>query len=67
MFQEGELNQNRVIIMHEAHIGLDGYVNKQNYQFRGSDNPQISKVMSLHPLKMTVWAAISFKSFNGHS
>ena len=40
---------------------MNGYVNKQNYRFWGTENPNISISKSLHPGKVTLWAALSVK------
>jgi hypothetical protein len=42
----------------EAHFHLCGYVNKQNYRFWGTENPQITHEEPLHPLKVTAWCAV---------
>lgn len=37
------------------------YVNKQNYQFQGKENPNVSIAVSFHSEKVSAWAAISVK------
>jgi len=61
MFEDGELDEKLIIYTDEAHFWLNGYVNKQNYRFWGSENPNVSLAKPLHPQKITAWAAISVK------
>lgn len=61
LFDAEELDEKFIIYTDEAHFWLDGYVNKQNSRFWGSENPSVSIAKSLHPQKVTVWAAISVK------
>lgn len=61
MFEAEELNEKLIIYSDEAHFWMNGYVNKQNYRFWGTENPNISLAKSLHPQKVTAWAAISVK------
>ncbi|XP_057335141.1 uncharacterized protein LOC130673942 [Microplitis mediator] len=61
MFEAEELDEKMIISSDEAHFWMNGYVNKQNYRFWGTENPNISLAKSLHPLKVTAWAAISVK------
>ncbi|EZA62935.1 hypothetical protein X777_15527 [Ooceraea biroi] len=61
MFEDGELDAKLIIYTDEAHFWLNGYVNKQNYRFWGSENPNVSLAKPLHPQKITAWAAISVK------
>ncbi|XP_076388084.1 uncharacterized protein LOC105663682 [Megachile rotundata] len=61
MFENEELDEKFIIYTDEAHFWLNGYVNKQNYRFWGSENPNVSLAKALHPEKITVWAAISIK------
>ena len=42
MSDSGEIDGNKIIFSDEAHFWLDGYVNEQNYQFWGTENPNIS-------------------------
>ena len=58
MFEEGELSEKIIIFTGGAHFWLNGYMNKQNYRFWGSGNPQIPEAKSLHRVKVSVWAAI---------
>jgi hypothetical protein len=43
----------------EAHLHLDGFVNKQNARFWTFENPHTVMEMSLHSAKCTVWCTIS--------
>ena len=50
--------QNKIFFSNEAYFPFDGYVNKQNYLFWGSEKPQVIEERSLHPEKVTVWCAL---------
>ncbi|GFU77967.1 uncharacterized protein TNCV_521671 [Trichonephila clavipes] len=39
----------------EAHFHLNGFVNKQNWRFWGSENPYWCEVKPLYSLRVTVW------------
>lgn len=52
---------NKIIFSDEAHFHLDGYVNRQNYRFWGSENPRLVVEKSLHPQRVTVWAAMTVR------
>ena len=43
---------NKVLFNEEAHFTFDGYVNKQNCRLWGSENPQVTEEMPLHPEKV---------------
>lgn len=49
----------------EAHFHLDGYVNKQNWRIWGSEHPHFAIDRSLHPLRVTVWCAMSTRGIVG--
>ncbi|GFW72191.1 uncharacterized protein TNCV_702281 [Trichonephila clavipes] len=60
----------------EAHIWLNGYVNKQNCRIWSEANPQVYVETPLHPEKLTVWCALRaggiigpyfFKNDEGHN
>ncbi|GFT08393.1 uncharacterized protein TNCV_2751291 [Trichonephila clavipes] len=60
----------------EAHIWLNGYVNKQNCCIWSEANPQVYVETPLHPEKLTVWCALwaggiigpyFFKNDEGHN
>ncbi|GFW49843.1 transposase [Trichonephila clavipes] len=42
----------------EAHLWLNGYVNKQNCRIWSEANPQVYVEAPLHPEKLTVWCAL---------
>ncbi|CAB3262266.1 unnamed protein product [Arctia plantaginis] len=48
----------KIIMSDEAHFHLNGYVNKQNYRFWGTENPRVMHEEPLHPLKVTAWCAV---------
>ncbi|GFW39972.1 uncharacterized protein TNCV_5116551 [Trichonephila clavipes] len=48
----------RILFSDEAHIWLNGYVNKQNCRIRSEANPQVYVETPLHPEKLTVWCAL---------
>ena len=53
MFEE---NKDLTLIMSdEAHFHLNGTVNKQNFQYRASENPRELHQQPLHSPKVTVW------------
>jgi hypothetical protein len=43
----------------KAHFHLNGYVNKQNRMVWAMENPKVTHKGLLHPLKVTIWWAIS--------
>ena len=53
-----EININRVWLSNEAHFYLNWYLNKQNYRFWGSEDPNVAVSRSLHLQRLTVWAAL---------
>ncbi|GFY33596.1 transposase [Trichonephila clavipes] len=48
----------RILFSDEAHIWLNGYVNKQNCRIWSEANPQVYVETPLHPEKLTVWCAL---------
>ena len=48
-----------IITSDEAHLHLDGYVNKQNCRYWSTENPRELHQQSLHSQKVTVWCALS--------
>ena len=49
----------------EAHFHLNGFVNKQNCGFWAKENPRAVHQRELHPLKCTVWCAITANKIIG--
>lgn len=60
-----EINISDIWFSDEAHFYIDGYVNKQNWRFWGSENPYLVAEKSLHPRRITVWAALSSRGIIG--
>ncbi|GFX92830.1 transposase [Trichonephila clavipes] len=48
----------RILFSDEAHLWLNGYVNKQNCRIWTEANPQVYVETPLHPEKLTVWCAL---------
>ncbi|GFV25801.1 transposase [Trichonephila clavipes] len=48
----------RILFSDEAHLWLNGYVNKQNCRIWSEANPQVYVETPLHPGKLTVWCAL---------
>ena len=61
LFENRELSKKLICFTDEAHFHLNGYINKQNYQFWRSENPNVSISKSVHPQRVSPWAAISIK------
>ena len=59
MFESSEIDESKIVFSDEAHFWLNRYVNKQNYRFWGTENPNISISKPLHPEKVTLSAAFS--------
>ncbi|GFW49848.1 transposable element Tc1 transposase [Trichonephila clavipes] len=66
----------RILFSDEAHLWLNGYVNKQNCRIWSEANPQVYVETPLHPEKLTVWCALwaggiigpyFFKNDEGHN
>ncbi|GFW94295.1 uncharacterized protein TNCV_1432341 [Trichonephila clavipes] len=47
----------RILFSDEAHLWLNGYVNKQNCRIWSEADPQVYVETPLHPEKLTVWCA----------
>ena len=45
----------QIVISHEAHFGLGGYVNKQNCRIWGTEIPHAYIEKLTHPKRVTVW------------
>ncbi|GFW43267.1 uncharacterized protein TNCV_1350301 [Trichonephila clavipes] len=65
----------RILLSDEAHIWLNGYVNKQNCRIWSEANPKVYVETPLHPEKLTVWCTLwaggiigpyFFKNDEGH-
>ncbi|GFV18284.1 uncharacterized protein TNCV_1764671 [Trichonephila clavipes] len=48
----------RIFFSDEAHVWLNGYINKQNCRIWSEANPQVYVETPLHPEKLTVWCAL---------
>ncbi|GFU52901.1 transposase [Trichonephila clavipes] len=48
----------RILFSDEAHVWLNGYVNKQNCRIWREANPQVYVETPLHPEKLTIWCAL---------
>ncbi|GFY27969.1 transposase [Trichonephila clavipes] len=55
----------RILFSDEAHLWLNGYVNKQNCRIWSEANPQVYVETPLHPEKLTVWCALWAGGING--
>ena len=64
MLESGELNTENCIVSDEAHFLLGGFVNKQNFRFWGTEPRHLVETKSLHPKKVTTWAAITHNVSN---
>ncbi|GBM23650.1 hypothetical protein AVEN_117398-1 [Araneus ventricosus] len=49
----------------EAHFHLNGFVNKQNGRFWGSENPHLCEETPLHSPKVTAWVAVCSRGITG--
>ncbi|GBM79190.1 hypothetical protein AVEN_209519-1 [Araneus ventricosus] len=49
----------------EAHFHLNGFVNKQNWRFWGSENPHLCEEKPLHSPKVTDWVAVCSRGIIG--
>ena len=65
MLQRKEIDHNKIWFSDEAHFWLDGYVNVQNFRIWGTENPRAKIEKPLHPLKVTVWCALSASGIIG--
>jgi hypothetical protein len=68
-FQELARNEinfiENLIMSDEAHFHLNGFVNKQNCRFWGSENPRAIHQRQLHPIRCTVWCGITSENVIG--
>lgn len=65
MKESGEIEFNKIWFSDEAHFYLHGYVNKQNWRFWGTENPHHAIIRPLHPIRLTVWCAMSSEEIIG--
>lgn len=65
MKEDGKIDFKTIWFSDEAHFYLSGYVNKQNYRYWGTENPHLTVTKPLHPLKVTVWCALSASGLIG--
>ncbi|GBM33404.1 hypothetical protein AVEN_187204-1 [Araneus ventricosus] len=49
----------------ESHFHLNGFVNKQNWRFLGSENPHLCEEKPLHSPKVTAWVAVCSRGIIG--
>ncbi|GBM84133.1 hypothetical protein AVEN_218303-1 [Araneus ventricosus] len=49
----------------EAHFHLNGFMNKQNWRFWGSENPHLCEEQPLHSLKVIAWVAVCSRGIIG--
>ncbi|GFV83010.1 hypothetical protein TNCV_1180241 [Trichonephila clavipes] len=56
--EDENVSQNCSTFSDEAHLWLNGYVNKQNCRIWSEANPQVYDETPLHPEKLTVWCAL---------
>nr|CAH7733486.1 unnamed protein product [Callosobruchus chinensis] len=56
---------NRLIMSDEAHFHLNGFVNTQNCRMWGTKNPRSIHQHPLHPVKCTVWCAVTSQRIIG--
>ena len=55
----------KMIMTDEAHFWMDGYINKQNWRFWGSENPMEVIERTSNPQKCTVWCGITSEAIIG--
>ena len=67
MFVSGEIDENKIVFSDEAHFSLNGYVNKLNDWFWGTENSNIFISKSVHPEKVTLWATLFVEGINLYS
>lgn len=54
-----------IIFTDEAHFHLDGYVNKQNYRYWGTEKPTEFNIRTHTPERITVWAGLTNRGVIG--
>jgi hypothetical protein len=55
----GEIDSQLTFFSDEAWFYLQGYINTQNNLYWNSENPHIIHEVSVHPVKVGVWCAVS--------
>ena len=55
----------KLIMTDEAHFNLSGFINKQNYRFWGTQQPQVMIEKPLHPERVSVWCGLSSQRIYG--
>ncbi|XP_053946986.1 uncharacterized protein LOC128855816 isoform X2 [Anastrepha ludens] len=65
MVEEDQNMLNCLFMSDEVHFDLNGNVNKQNCRIWSTSNPQILHETELHPLRVTVWCAVSSRCIVG--
>jgi hypothetical protein len=55
----------QLIMSDEAHFHLNGFVNKQNCRFWGTENPRIIHQRPLHLTRCTVWCRVTSQEVIG--
>ena len=55
MAEDDDQFWNKIIMSDEAHVTLNGTVNKQNCRIYATENPQEIQEVNLHDEKVTVW------------
>ena len=58
------LNMEKIWFSDEAHFWLNGYVNKQNYGFWGTEQLFIAQSEPLHSEHLMVWATMSSRDIH---
>ena len=61
MFDDRDIDPDRIVFSDEACSCLYSYVKKQNWPFWESENPHVVLSKTSQPLKVTVWAFVSSK------
>jgi hypothetical protein len=62
---EGEINPQSEFFPDEAWFHLHGIINTQNNCYWSSQNPHLTHEVTLHPVKVGVWCAISARKIVG--
>jgi hypothetical protein len=56
---KGEIDPQLTFCCNEAWFHLQGYINMQNNRYWSSQNPHLTHEAVLHPVKVSVWCALS--------